>query len=339
MTDAVQIIFRTTAGKQIGFGHLRRCLSLAEALRRLGAHSLFLLDGDPAALDQVAEGFSIIPIAHEHDLGLKQIEAAGSKAIVVDSYAFQYEQFHALAQSGTPVIAIDDLAERELPVDLVVNGSAGAEELGYPQDGKTSFLLGPQYALLRPEFAEDPHRVVAQRVKRVLITLGGSDPHYLTSKLVRWTKQALGAVHIDVVIGPLFNSEVQIEPRRSVTVHCNPQGMRALMLAADMALCGGGQTTYELAATGTPAVALRLAENQRENLSRLRRAGTLLWAGEAGDADLERRVTQALANLAADLPARERMSQRGRALVDGRGAARVAQAILQRCLENGHEPN
>jgi spore coat polysaccharide biosynthesis predicted glycosyltransferase SpsG len=100
------------------------------------------------------------------------------------------------------------------------------------------------------------------------------------------------------------------------------------MLAADLALCGGGQTTYELAATGTPAIAVRTAENQTVNLNGLSAAGSLIWAGNANDADLESKVTCELATLAGDAVRRAAMSRQGRMLVDGQGAARVTKSIL-----------
>ena len=100
------------------------------------------------------------------------------------------------------------------------------------------------------------------------------------------------------------------------------------MLRADLVLCGGGQTTYELAATGTPAVAIRLAANQTQNLAGLNSAQALVWAGDAQDADLETKAKRALVALAGDPARRAALSQRGRALVDGHGSARVARAIL-----------
>ena len=54
-----------------------------------------------------------------------------------------------------------------------------------------------------------------------------------------------------------------------MTVHSAPEDMRAIMATADLAVTAGGQTTYELAASGVPAVALCIAENQRPNLAAL----------------------------------------------------------------------
>jgi len=105
------------------------------------------------------------------------------------------------------------------------------------------------------------------------------------------------------------------------------------MLKCDVAIAGGGQTTYELAATGTPAVAIRLADNQSGNLQGLSAKDALEWVGDVQDGDTESRVIGTLRNLAEHADKRARMSQAGRALVDGGGADRVAQAVLEACTQ------
>jgi UDP-2,4-diacetamido-2,4,6-trideoxy-beta-L-altropyranose hydrolase len=164
------------------------------------------------------------------------------------------------------------------------------------------------------------------------VTVGGGDPDDLTSRLVGWTARALGGVDQDVIVGP-FTARSQAlraavaAAEGRVALHHDPKDVAALMLSADIALCGGGQTTYELAATGTPALAIRLAGNQTLNLTSLAAAGTLAWVGDAGDDDLGTKVGAALADLAGDAKRRMRMSRQGRALVDARGADRVAREI------------
>ncbi len=336
MKRGLQVVFRTTGGAESGLGHVSRCLALAQALRGLGVESLFLLDGDRAVRDRVAVArFRGAGIRPEHDLAdtIRECRTIRPGTVIVDSYAVGTAYLGGLAETS-PLVAIDDLADRELPVDLVVNGSAGAKRLVYRGAPHTRYLLGPSYVLLRPEFAEPPARVAAAGARRVLITLGGTDPDGLAARLVRWTAKALGAVGQDVVVGPYFRGSDALEEearagRGSVVLHQDPADMRRLMLAADLAICGGGQTTYELAATGTPAIAIRLADNQRLNLTALAEAGVLMEGGAAEDADLESAVADAVSGLAADPGRREEMSRRGRALVDGGGAARVARAVLK----------
>jgi UDP-2,4-diacetamido-2,4,6-trideoxy-beta-L-altropyranose hydrolase len=336
MTHVVRVGFRTGGGRRIGLGHVRRCLSLALALRNLGAQSLFLLDGDPDVFELVAAaGHETMHIRTGHDMEdtVSQCRDSNVDVLVADSYALSTSYLRTLGEAARVVVVLDDLADRELPVTLVVNGSAGAGQLRYRGSPETTYLLGPQYILLRPEFAVVPTRTIAERIDRVLITVGGSDPTNLTVRLMQWIARAVGSVKQDVVVGPLFENleALQSESKAAgspIVLHKDPADMRGLMLAADLALCGGGQTTYELAATGTPAIAIRTAENQTVNLEGLSAAGSLVWSGDVNDDNLEAKVTRELKTLADDASRRAVMSRQGRTLVDGQGAARVAKSIL-----------
>ena len=334
MTATPRVVFRADAGPDIGLGHARRCLTLAGALRELGVESLFVFAGAARAREWLqASDFEVLPVEPASDLAgtLAHCRVRQVPVIVVDTPAREAGYLTGLTGAGLRVVVIDDLADHELPVDLVVNPSAGAGRLRYRGAARTRFLLGASYALLRPAFQAGA-RGIPERARRVLVTVGGGDPDDLTSRLVGWAAQALGAVEQDIVVGPFTTRSralrVAVDAAGGrVAIHEDPKDVASLMLSADVALCGGGQTTYELAATGTPAVAIRLADNQTLNLTALAEAGTLVWVGDAGDADLGARIGRALADLAADAERRARMSRQGQTLVDGRGAGRVAREI------------
>lgn len=339
MTRHVTVAFRTGGGTRVGLGHVRRCLSLARELKQLAVQCLFLLNGPPELCElTAAEACESVSIKGESDLQdtIRHCKNREVQAIVLDSYEFSPSYFKMMGESVPMVAAIDDLADRELPVDIVINGSVGAEELRYRTKQETRLLLGPSYLLLRREFAIPPVRTIRNHVERVLVSVGGSDPHTLTRRLMHWAESTLGSVRLDVVVGPLFRETESIKvmaraSAKTITVHENPVDLRSLMLQSDLALCGGGQTTYELAATGTPAVAVRVAVNQEVNLRGLSAAASLAWVGDVDDANLEEKVTRELAVLASDPDRRAAMSRAGRALVDGQGANRVAQVILEAC--------
>lgn len=338
MTTAPRVVaIRTAAGPGIGLGHARRCLTLAGALREIGAECVFVFAGDRRACEWLeASDFEVAPVdpAHDPAATLERCRALRARVIVVDAPSLGTAYVTALTRADLRVVVIDDVADHELPVDLVINAGAGAERLPYRGAPRTRFLLGPRYALLRPQFAHVGSRSIADQAARVLVTVGGGDPLDLTARLVEWTARALGTVVQDVVVGPLTgrSDALQMAVERAVgrvVLHENPKDMASLMVAADMAVCSGGQTTYELAATGTPAVAVRLADNQTASLTALTEAGTLAWVGDGSDIDLEAKLVTALAGLVADRARRERMNRQGRALVDGRGATRVARAVVE----------
>jgi len=302
---------------------MRRTWTLASSLVAQGASVEFVLatpDGESTLREA---GFAIDSEAmpDQIDLTLAAARRGGERGlVVVDDAGVTSDALAALA-AVSPVACIDDTAERDVPVDVVVNGTVGAEALSYRGLQRTRYLLGPRYLLLRPEFAGGPERITPDEVTRVLVLVGGGDLGSLLERLTDAILETLPEVAVDVVIGP-FGGRPSMDSR--IHVHTTPKDILGLMLGADMAVSGGGQTAYELAATGTPTVGIRLADNQAMNLQGLAAAGCLRAVGEPDDDGFWRRLTGTLRMLAADATERKRMTARGRRLVDGGGAARVA---------------
>ncbi len=334
------IAFCTNGGPLIGLGHLRRSMTLAGVLQSHGAVVRFAVNRAPGVLEVLRQaGFEGVSVGKEGELDLSEIlrhiEEWGAQALVIDSYAVQGQH---LARPGMPVLAvIDDLADQAWPVDLVINGAANAHDLVYRTSPHTRLLLGTHYALLREEFAQEPNRLIRKAVQRVLVAVGGMDRFGLTLRLAEWTREALGGVALDIVVGPFFGEDDTRQLERAarsqtyITLHRDPPKIRDLMLSCDVAIAGGGQTTYELAATGTPGLAIRIFGNQTGNVTALSAKGTLMWVGDAQDNDLHEKVLRALVHLSGEPGRREAMSRSGRLLVDGCGAQRVARAMLDVC--------
>lgn len=339
MNGRSTVAFATNGDSHAGLGHLRRCVTLAHELEKLGLDVSFFVNEEPEAA-RFLRGNDIRTIDAQPDdrrFDTGYIRAiSGAQVLVVDSYAADGRVF--AQASPLRVVAVDDLADRELPVDLVTNGGAHADALCYRVAAHTRKLFGLDYALLRPEFAAAPARVVRDDVERVLVSVGGADRFRLSVRAIDWVRSATGATAIDVVIGPFFGAalieeltERERDGHGAIRLYRDPPQMATLMTACDVAIAGGGQMTYELAATGTPAIAIRIAENQTGNLRVLASRSTLVWAGDAGDADLDERAAAALRALAASHARRLTMSAAGQTAVDGLGAARVAQAVAELC--------
>lgn len=301
----------TEGGSRTGLGHLRRCLTLAGALMQKGMTPSFHVSGGEIAETLVTDaGFAVVPYG---DIGdAREIATLGEDAILIDSYRATEEVF--LACGPKPVIAIDDVADRRLRVAMIVNSTIEAEELSY--DTGARLLLGPRYALLRPEFRAVPERTIREEIETVLITLGGGDQSAMAKEVVGWCRDVLPHARVEVVIGPFSKAASDLD---AVLLENPP--MREVMLRADLAVSAGGQTLFELAATGTPAIVITTAENQVRHARGFANRGSVILADrESGRAAFDR-VREAAS--------RAEMSRRGRELVDGRGAERTASAIVE----------
>ena len=307
---------------------MRRCWSLAEHLRGRGAVVRVVF---PRAGPEVAfrsSGFRVDIATADGLLGWIALHRDfGPRLIIVDDPAFPSDGLARLAEVA-PTVCIDDVCERTLPVDVVVNGSAGAERLNYRGLPTTQYLLGAGFILLRRAFAELPTRPSSgEAADRVLVTTGGGAFDSISQRIVSAVRSAIPSASIAVVIGP-FSSALRLD-QPHVTTHRDPGDLRSLMLAADLAVSGAGQTAYELAATGTPTIGVLLAENQRINLAGLVAAGCLLGAGSPTEPEFDQRLETTVRELSHAPVRRAEMSRSGRCLVDGRGAERVAALAVE----------
>lgn len=328
----MRVALRTTAGKSIGLGHLRRCLTLAAELQNGGDTVELLLAGEAQGLELAAAwgvpGRLVAPPLLAIEPLLDQVDV-----LVIDDYGVRGAEFAAMQQKLTQrpspglLLVVDDLADRPLAVDLVLNGNANADQLTYRVRSGTTMLLGARYSLLGPRFRALPKRTAQPALHRILVTLGGADPEGRTGAVTAELAGIFAQATLEVVLGPLFTDRAALEQLAAgsggrIRLHRGLTDLGPLMAAADLAVSGGGQTTYELAAVGVPTVALCLADNQRGNLAALAQVPTLLVVG-----DRHKTVGAAAIRLAFDVALRQRLIDAGQALVDGRGALRVAREL------------
>ena len=336
MTDvtAPGIAFVTDGGPEIGLGHLSRCAALCRAAVADGARTTVLLP-EPSRIRPLLRGVRAellrCPWPVDADRARATLVTLTPDVIVVDSYAASPHFLDSL-RAIAPVVAVDDLADRPLPVDVVVNGGAGAETLSYDRRPGTNYLLGPRYALLDPAYAATPTRAATQRVRRVLVCLGGGRQIDVGVTALAAVDRALSGCVVDVVVGASGTTGWELdgaarEMQNLAVIHRDRFGLRELMLRADLAVSASGVTLLELAATATPMVAVALVDNQRPNFEAFTKAGVALGAGAAGDPDLSDAIEAGVKRLAGDGALRESLGARGRALVDGQGAHRVAELI------------
>ncbi len=190
------LVLRTDASVAIGTGHVMRCLALAQAWGDAGGRAIFAMAQATPAVEQRLrnEGFEVARV--EAQVGsvadaeetASLADAQGASWVVVDGYEFGAEYQANLKGRSMKVLFIDDNGHAaHYSADLVLNQNLHAnEELYRSRELSTRLLLGPRFALLRREFTawRGWRRVVPVVARKVLVTMGGSDPDNFTRKAV-----------------------------------------------------------------------------------------------------------------------------------------------------------
>jgi UDP-2,4-diacetamido-2,4,6-trideoxy-beta-L-altropyranose hydrolase len=302
----MQVLVRCDASTEIGSGHVIRCLTLADALADKGARVSFVCRRLPGELSLLIErrGYSVRLIeAHcwQDDAEMTGQSAAvpgGVDWLIVDHYGLDARFEQRLRSLAARVLVIDDLADRphdcELLLDQNLCGNLQERYHGLvPATCKT--LLGPRFALLRPEFRRARRTLRARRgeLQRLLISFGGSDQSNETAKaLAAWDLLADPGLLLDVVVGASNPHAAAVQAacaaRPGCHFHNQVDNMAELMSRADLAIGSGGSTTWERCYLGLPSLTVVVAPNQLELTEAVAATGAAWNLGR--HADLSPRV-------------------------------------------------
>lgn len=312
-----RIAIRADGGGEIGLGHVMRCSALAGAFNAQGQRPLFITATPeylPAGLDAVADIRCLE--GPETVTGLSgYLVSAGTELLVGDWQHVDAALVAAIRASGILTVLVGGRLDGATP-DLLVRQTLAEAPAGSP----IPVLDGPAVLLLHPDYAGLPPRGIAPKAQRVLVSLGGTDTPLLG--MIEHVLDRLSITH-----------GLQVEIRRPGARPGMPPRLRPALEKADIGILAGGTTLHEAAATGLPVICVPIAGNQAERASRVEPLGLGLTIppGEAFD----ERLSAALEALIPDAERRGAMARAGQALVDGRGAERVARRLIDLVLPAG----
>jgi UDP-2,4-diacetamido-2,4,6-trideoxy-beta-L-altropyranose hydrolase len=357
-----RIAIRVDASRAMSLGHLTRCLTLADALKARGAEVVFLCAPSIENWrDMVAlrgHTLSVLPVI-ERNLNKDERGAAahadwlpwGWRAdaeatlaalrgnvdwLIVDHYTLDARWEIVLRNGAAKIMVIDDLADRPHECDLLLDQNAqgpGKDRYAALIPAAARRLIGPSYALLRPQFAAARGRVRDGSVKRILVFMSAMDSKGATLRALEalLSSEALRTIPVDVVIGAASPHVEAIKARAAdhgrTKVHIDTEDMAALCAAADFAIGAGGVAALERCCVALPSMTLSIAANQEPGLAALAAAGVVRHLGRLEDVRQSQFATD-LERLLIDEASIAVLSKRAAALVDGRGAERCAATIL-----------
>lgn len=365
----MKVAFRADASVEIGTGHVMRCLTLADELTRQGHECRFICREHEGHLCDLimskGYGLTLLPVRNDNELntrdsspdnyalwlGVPWQEDARQTLdaltpwkpdwLVVDHYALDAEWERALANIVGRIMVIDDLANRPHECALLLDQNLGRVESDYHGllPVVCQRLIGPDYALLRPEFAESRERSLNRRrhpeLKRILIFLGGVDRTNVTGAVLNALAESplLASTELDIIMGAAapYLEEVREQADHlpfKTTVSVNVTDMAKRMCLADLSIGAAGGASWERCSLGLPAVLVVLAENQVAGATALEAFGAATKLDEADELGTTLPFVMRALSESSRL---ERMSEAAAGITDGNGVFRTIQAMSAAC--------
>ncbi len=350
------VLFCVDGGNEIGAGHLVRCSNLAKEVAGLGIKANFLVGG--GLIDERIVGdfeIEIVPnaqyIAQKMDLVAGMVMRHSVQMVIfdvvhkfthknIDSFMNGLESLTHISKVGL----LDSFGTGSLrqinpfpKMDLIIAPYAGEDDVSKKRC-RPYMLLGPRYFVIDSVYKKFAKKNIHNVVSRVLVTCGGGDPLGISLKICK----ALECVHqkfldVRVIVGPYYSVRIVRDLDRMVSrsahniilVH-SPDGLAKWMEWCDIAIATSGLTKYELAAAGVPSILLSVDEVHDVANKVFVTEGTAIDLGIAGlisVCDLTKNIDE----LMCSIQIRQSLSNHGRCLVDGLGAAKIVGKIMELC--------
>ena len=347
-TLAMKVVFRVDASGEVGFGHLSRCINLAEVLRSRGNEVSFVCRDDEAksfsALEDRLFATVLLPMLSAGEVVNQQEDAQQTiqallgerpEWLIVDTYMLDKVWERLMRPHVAKIAVIEDLSSREHDCDLLIDQN-------YSERSATSFekfvpkacelLLGPRFALIGEQFRKlrELKSKPALELKRMFIFCGGSDPQNLTQRSIdEISCSELSNIAVDVVVGAqnkTFDREAALKLNANIEIHEASGEFARIMSITDLAIGAGGTTSWERMCLGVPSIVVSVADNQNSACEKLGRDGLINYLGMQSSlksGELRDAVVKAQTNYASLFD----QVERGQILVDGRGCERVAEVM------------
>lgn len=359
----MKIAIRADASIEMGGGHVMRCLTLADELAQRGATVQFICREHKGHLAKLIEdrgyAVSLLPLeyhytapslpAHSQWVGAswqqdaEQCRCALNTAIdwmIVDHYGLDSNWHKKLRDQCRQIMVIDDLADRKLNCDLLLDQTADRMACDYRAQlgsAQTTFLLGSQYALLRQQFVTarlkklSLHKPLSNGIDNLLIALGGTDPENISLQVLKLIENCGFAGNVTLIVSSqaphieTLTKYIVNKPR--VRLLSDVADMANLISTSDLVVGASGSSNWERCCLGAPSINLVLADNQSLVAAAMEKRNAARVIDTRSD-NWPELFQKELIQLDC-LEEREKLASQSKLICDGTGARLVSQHLVK----------
>jgi len=330
----LKILFRTSGGrasrKELGFGHIYRCLNLAHHLKN---NSIYFLVEDYGGLGKIFDNSNYSRIFYlkknskiDYDIKetLNLLNKEKIDVLVVDKYRTSSRYLKEL-RKHVKVVFISDLKKIDLPADLIFNGFIGFKNKIIRNKFGSKCFLGPSFQILNKNFSHK--KKLSTKKYKLLVTFGGFDEKNIVKIFLKEFLKHKNKIKTKIILGPASKSK-EIKKLKDydgfITLVQQTKNMYKEIIAAEFGLCSGGVTSYEFAAINVPFAIICQAKHQLKTAQEWQKRGLGLNLGL-----VNKKTGKKIENFLDLIHEKSFGHSKNRSIVDGLGAKRVSREILK----------
>ena len=331
------IAIRVDSNKHIGLGHVMRCLSIADIFKENNNDILFIVCDSECEEIIKNRGFNCIKLSTSYDNLENELNEIKEiiyrykiSKLLIDSYYVTDNYLKNLKQI-CKTIYINDFLKFKYDVDAIINYNIFSENINYLKYYKENQIFkGTKYAPLSKEYINTSYEV-KENVENILITTGGTDINGVNKLILDRIIESdeFKNINFNVVIGKYFSiSEEEKDNYRkyaNINLLENIEKISKILNESDIVISAAGFTMYEICSIGVPCILLSNGSNLVSE--EFMKANSIIYGGDFNKFNLDLLFNH-IQNLICDYDKRKMLSDNCKKIVDGKGAFRIAQLII-----------
>jgi len=323
-----------------GFGHLSRCLILAEAMRKKGFKFVFFINNYHQAIKKINRkkfNHVVIPSSftykNETRFLKKMLNSDTYEAIIIDMREYGQSISKNLSCKNFKTILLDDAWCKKTYSDLIINGTIIKKYHKYEKVNKNSkIMVGSKYWIMRDEFRNYRKKtsdIQEKKNYKIIISIGGSDQNLISLSIVKALLNFKN-IQITVIVGSFFSNILLLnrlaKSRKNISIIISPKKIWKEFKNADVAISSSGNTLFELTFQRIPTLCIAAVKHQIPYCETLAAKGSAVNLGLWKDVN-DSTITKALTKILNSKYKRRKMSISGSKVLDGKGLSRVIKSI------------
>ncbi len=344
-----KVVFRTAAGKNIGIGHLMRCLHLVRKIEEFGGTSVLILDHLPDELSPFLKGYLVVSlygdvkneIDSEKDAELFLKHCGEADWVFLDDYRIgKHWEEYVSENSNAKLCVIDDLLrphQCDAIIDVGSRSEANIEAWLTQLPADAHKMIGPRYTILSKHYQQDWRKLKRNEPFSVLISLGGTGDMGICAGIAGVLLETFEKdIQINIMIGPLAKGRDALmnQFERVQNVNCLTGVTEAypLLKETDLYIGAAGTTLLQLRSLNIPALTFSIADNQRNDVFNMEKIGHYFHLNNWSEADYPM-IARFAQTVCDNYDAILRMGDNPRDNIDGLGSRRIAAFLCDKEME------
>jgi UDP-2,4-diacetamido-2,4,6-trideoxy-beta-L-altropyranose hydrolase len=301
----------TSYGKE-GHGHLTRCIAISQALQKKKIKCFFLLNKNNKDISQK----KIVGIFNWYKCEKRTLEIVKNyDFIIVDSIKINKDYLIRI-KNIKKTIYINDYHRWKIRNLISIDWT-----LFIKQTSSKLGIFGHKFCALRKSFWKNNNKILRKEIKNIVIFFGGADIHKLSTKVAKLIINSYKNYKINLVSTKNVNNKNIIYNN-----YLSEKKMKLLLQKSDIIITSGGQTLYEMACVGIPGIILSETKYDRDDINAWKKKGSIIYAGKWNDKNINNRILASLEKIKSK-KIRQSLSNKGKSIIDGKGAIRLANKI------------